>query len=619
MVDELWPLAWRQAADTTAWHGTGNMVRTLTYNKATNHLLTVSRVGGSFIKALDPKNGKAVKDLNNTGINGGTYHINMLAVSDDGQIFVGNLALAGTNFKLYYFADEDAAPVMVFDGLLEGRVGDALGVSGQGKDVIAYVSGSDNTKIFTFKTSDGVTFSRGEDIPLPEKSAARYAISPVNNDYLFVEGVGTQVRYLKKDGTVLYAFDRTLLGGTTCTYFEAVTDADITRRFVAACDGFTPGTRVVELLGAPGDNLCSNFDILPANTEKYAMVANLNATGQVTYDRVNNNLVELVTNNGVSAYSFAQVLPNPKTYIVVMPIATAKKDLDGDYKPDLLGQIVTVQGVVTTINFNTGNSSSYYFQDDKGWGINFYSSKINYLLEMGDLVQITGKIEFYNGLTEITATDSAAVQVLAKVMVPTPMDITSGAEMNERSEGSLVRLTGYYLENPALWPAATKNATLKFIRGVDTVLVYIDKETDIDGSPAPQGYYALTGVIDQFTTSVPPNNKYEIRPRSLADLTQMTGVAGKANELPSQYALRQNYPNPFNPETTIAFEAPQAGAVKIRVFDLLGKEVATIFDGKLNAGFHTFHFSGSNLSSGVYFYRVEAANYVDMKKMTLVK
>jgi len=618
-VDELWPLAWRQTADTTLWHGTNNMVRTLVFNKATNHLLTISRVGGSFIKALDPKNGKVIKDLNSTGINGGTYHINMLAVSDDGQIFVGNLALAGTNFKLYYLANEDAVPVMIFDGLLDGRVGDAIGVSGQGKDVIAYVSGSDNTKIFTFKTTDGVTFSRGDDIPLPEKSAARYAISPVNSDYLFVEGVGTRARYLKKDGTVLYEFDRTLLGGTTCTYFEVVTEEENTRRFLAACDGFSPGTRVVELLGEPGDNLCSNYVILPANTPKWATVSNVNATAQIAYDRVNNQLVEMVTNNGISAYGFGNVVPNPKAYLVVMPIAAAKVDADGDFKPDLAGQIVTIQGVVTTINYNTGNSSSYYLQDDQGWGINFYSSKINYKLEMGKLVQITGKIEFYNGLTEITATDSAAVMVLGDAAVPAPLEITSGDEMNERTEGSLVRLTGYYLESPSLWPAAGKNATLKFIRGADTVLVFIDKETDIDGSPAPQGYYALTGVIDQYTRNVPPSDSYEIRPRSLADLTQTTGIALDGRELPASYALHQNYPNPFNPVTSIAFEAPLGGEVRIKVYDLLGKQVATIFEGRLEAGFHKFDFNGSGLSSGVYFYRVEAGSYVELRKMSLVK
>ncbi len=619
MAEELWPLNWRQTADTTLWHGTNNMVRALVYNKATNHLLTVSRVGGSFIKALDPKTGKVVKEINTTGINGGTYHINVLAASDDGQIFVGNLALAGTNYKLYYLANEDAAPVMIFDGLLEGRVGDAIGVSGTGVNVIAYASGSDNTKIFTFSTTDGVTFSRGADIPLPEKSAARYAISPVNHDYLFVEGVGTRARYLKKDGTVLFEFDRTLLGGTTCTYFEVVTDEEITRRFLAACDGFSPGTRVVELLGAPGDNLCQFFEILPANTPKWATVANANATSQIAFDRVNNQLVELVTNNGISAYSFAEVVPNPKSYQLIMPIAAAKVDGDGDFKPDLAGQIVTIQGVVTTINYNSGNSSSYYLQDEQGWGINFYSSKINYNLEMGKRVQITGKIEFYNGLTEITATDSAAVQVLGDGMVPAPLEITSGAEMSERTEGSLVRLTGYYLEKPASWPAAGKNATLTFVRGADTVLVFIDKETDIDGTPAPQGYYALTGVIDQYTTSVPPNNKYEIRPRSLADLSPVTGMARHDQELPTTWALQQNYPNPFNPVTRIAFAAPQSGEVRIKVYDLLGKEVASIFEGRLEAGFHTFDFNGSSLTSGVYFYRVDAGGFTELKKMTLVK
>jgi hypothetical protein len=618
VVDELWPLAWRQTADTTAWLGTEGKAASLVYNKATGHLLAVSRAGGNVIVVLDPANGRAIRNLNSAGIDGGTFAIHRIAVSDDGQIFVGNLAAAGANFKLYYLADEEAAPVMVFDGQLDGRVGDALGVSGEGGEVVVYASGADNARIFTFKT-DGITFGRGEDILLPEAGAAGNAISPADADHLFVGGVGTPVRYLNREGAVLFEFDDALFGGTTCSYFAAVTDAEVTRRFVAACAGFTPGTRVVELHGAAGEHLCDSFSILPVATPAYSAVPNADATGQVAYDRVGNQLIELVTNNGISAYSFARVVADPKPYVIVTTIAAAKVDLNGDYKPDLAGQTVTIEGVVTTLNYNTGNSSSYYLQDERGWGINFYSSKINYKLEAGDLVRITGKIEFYSGLTEITATDSAAVQKLARVVPPAPRDIASGAELNERTEGSLVRLTGYYLAVPATWPGSGKNATLQFIRGADTVLVFIDKETDIDGSPVPQGYYVLTGVVDQYTTSVPPNNKYEIRPRSLADLTQATGVATGGGELPVAFALRQNYPNPFNPVTTVGFEAPAGGEVKLKVYDLLGKEVATIFEGRLEAGFHTFRFDGSSLSSGIYFYRVEAGAFTELKKMTLVK
>ncbi|NLP10537.1 T9SS type A sorting domain-containing protein, partial [bacterium] len=83
--------------------------------------------------------------------------------------------------------------------------------------------------------------------------------------------------------------------------------------------------------------------------------------------------------------------------------------------------------------------------------------------------------------------------------------------------------------------------------------------------------------------------------------------------------LAQNYPNPFNPTTTIRFATPENGVVKIQVYDLLGKVVATLHDGKLAAGHHQFIFSGVSMPSGIYFYRVESKNFNSVKKMMLVK
>ncbi len=618
VVDEFWPLVWRQTADTTAWHGTAGMLRSLAFNKVTRHLIAVSRVGGNLLKLLDPGTGKVVGEMNTTGIDGGALNINMVAVTDDGQIFAGNLAMPGQNFQLYYWASEDGVPVKVFDAPLDGRTGDALAVQGSGQVLTILVSGLENDKIFSIGTSNGISFSRGGEIPLPAAGAAAYAISPAGSSHLFITGPEQMVRYIKNDGTLLHTFNLEELQGTTCTYFAGVTDADVTRHFLTVSDGYAPGTRLIELTGAEGDSLCAASIVMPVATPTYSTTENSDGYGQVVYDRVNNQLIELATNNGISAYSFVTVLANPKSWIILTPIAEAKKDLDGDFKPDLIDSVVTISGVITTLNYNTGNQSNYFLQDDEGWGINLFSPSTNYPLEIGDRVMVTGKIAFYNGLTEVIATGLENVTVLEKGLSVTPVEVT-GDELNERTEGTLVRISGYYLSPATPWPAAGKNATLKFIRGADTVLVFIDKETDIDGSPAPVGYWAITGVVDQFTRSVPPNDGYEVRPRSLADLTQMTGVAMENRELPTSFALHQNYPNPFNPVTTIGFDVPQEGEYRIAVFDLLGNIVATIHEGKLNAGFHRFEFDGRQLSSGVYFYRVESAGYVDMKKMTLLK
>lgn len=88
---------------------------------------------------------------------------------------------------------------------------------------------------------------------------------------------------------------------------------------------------------------------------------------------------------------------------------------------------------------------------------------------------------------------------------------------------------------------------------------------------------------------------------------------------PSKFALSQNYPNPFNPETKIKYELPVNGYVSIKVFDNSGKEVAVLVNGNVPAGYHTVSFKASNLSSGIYFYRLETAGFVKVMKMALVK
>jgi len=89
--------------------------------------------------------------------------------------------------------------------------------------------------------------------------------------------------------------------------------------------------------------------------------------------------------------------------------------------------------------------------------------------------------------------------------------------------------------------------------------------------------------------------------------------------IPFQYTLEQNYPNPFNPSTTIEYSLPQSGLVTLKVFNVLGKEVATLVNGQNEAGKHKVDFDAAALNSGVYFYRIEIGSFVETKKMILLK
>jgi Secretion system C-terminal sorting domain len=99
-----------------------------------------------------------------------------------------------------------------------------------------------------------------------------------------------------------------------------------------------------------------------------------------------------------------------------------------------------------------------------------------------------------------------------------------------------------------------------------------------------------------------------------------TGVVSDAAAIPSQFALSQNYPNPFNPSTMIQFTVPSNGHAVLKVFNVLGQELATLFDGAATAGeYHRATFDASRLASGIYFSRLEFGGKMQIKKMMLLK
>jgi hypothetical protein len=92
------------------------------------------------------------------------------------------------------------------------------------------------------------------------------------------------------------------------------------------------------------------------------------------------------------------------------------------------------------------------------------------------------------------------------------------------------------------------------------------------------------------------------------------------NSIPIAFNLYQNYPNPFNPVTKIKYDLPKNTNVTIKVYDLLGREVTTLINNEFrNAGRYEVNWNASNYASGVYFYRIQAADYTSVKKMVLIK
>jgi len=103
------------------------------------------------------------------------------------------------------------------------------------------------------------------------------------------------------------------------------------------------------------------------------------------------------------------------------------------------------------------------------------------------------------------------------------------------------------------------------------------------------------------------------------NLLVKTSVGIDVNENPVEFRLSQNYPNPFNATTRISYSIPKNSNVNLKIYDMLGREVRTLASGYQSAGDYIVMFNSGDLSSGVYFYRLTAGEYSEIKKMVVIK
>jgi hypothetical protein len=129
---------------------------------------------------------------------------------------------------------------------------------------------------------------------------------------------------------------------------------------------------------------------------------------------------------------------------------------------------------------------------------------------------------------------------------------------------------------------------------------FLDPSVNQNGEPFGIFFALADGTVGQF-------------PQGVASVENISGVT------PSNYSLEQNYPNPFNPSTTINFTIPNSEFVTLKVFNILGSEVATLVNEDLASGSYRFNFDAQGLASGVYLYELNAGNFREIKKMNLLK
>jgi hypothetical protein len=139
------------------------------------------------------------------------------------------------------------------------------------------------------------------------------------------------------------------------------------------------------------------------------------------------------------------------------------------------------------------------------------------------------------------------------------------------------------------------------------------------GNLVGSGTANTTGTI---TSTIPFGNITS--PRTIFTLANAKGggnplLVGLTSNVPKVFALEQNYPNPFNPSTIISYQVASLSNVSLKVYDLLGREIATLVNEMKSAGSYTATFNAANMPSGVYYYKLKAGNYSSVKKLLLLK
>ncbi len=279
---------------------------------------------------------------------------------------------------------------------------------------------------------------------------------------------------------------------------------------------------------------------------------------------------------------------------------------------------VTVTGIVTT---DTTDFSFYWIQDGTDpWSGVWINDNVNQVVP-GDEVTVTGTVQENFGATRINATNvvvnSSGNPVPEPVIVQTG-DIRTGGSMAEAYEGMLIQTAAVTVSNPFADGGSNFG---EFVIDDGSGGVRVDDLGNFRGNldtlfTQDQNLMFVRGVHHYSF------NQHKIEPRNDMDIGFDTAVGDDI--LPETFDLAQNYPNPFNPSTSISYSVAQASNVQITIYNIMGQRVRTLIDNTKAPGRYTIQWNATNdaglrVSSGVYFYKMIAGDFVRTNKMLLMK
>lgn len=676
---------------------------------------------------------------------------------DDGYVYL----IGRTNREIYRYHTDSLNVYRIDSGGYNTAI-QGLAVFGSGADKYVVVVG--DTTIYGFKIGTSSYFTGTKDILVSTATSGIIMYDAVKgrdaNNSLYIAYYGNPDASTKP-GLARIQLGATIGSGTktfadttwtvkldsgraaTAAIYYGATNADDIIYFTQAriASGNPPSQAIWAVKDVYGNSPTKEvaYQDLQNNITSIRADVAVDAVGNLIFFENSNEEVVVISPPG-GANSFTTPAPAPIKVIFAETIAAVRVDANNDFVPDRLNDVVTVIGVINSINFTaTSNRFQYGIQDATAGIIITKGSETGGgpVYNIGDRLLVTGTVAQFNGVTQLNLTNlTTDIELLdiGNAVTPVDMTLTEYIMNAEKYESMLIKVNGFGTtpDNTVNWPASNADANINVWDGYTRSILRVDRDSDLDGQPAPTYPINAVGLATQFTTATPPNNGYQLSPNKYAEITQGVAVEptkyfflqnpannatitvtdsaqsftanwtksvdlngdaityqfqllktpafgsgvltdsfytfngttalgwlGTADTLNTKWTVRarggasvvfvqsvdtfnvriiraipvgvndvvpvafyvdQNYPNPFNPSTTIKFGLPAADVVDLRVYNMLGQQVAVLASNKYyEAGNHSAVFDASKLASGTYIYRLQAGKQIVTKKMLLIK
>ena len=462
---------------------------------------------------------------------------------DDGNVFIARRSTSAPG--IYMYNVDELVVSLVDSGGYNGATPQGLAIGGSIPNQVILVS-TNLGDVLTFQ-NDGVTTNNIK-VPVLVDTDVTFWDVTVGRD----SGTVYTTYYYTDSSYIggVAAFDMIGWDGTPKTLGDAVWTVELPDSALSNTITYFVGnnpeddviyftTDYISQAGVTGTYAITNLPttrdlafIYPDPTDNLSTTRSdvaVDAVGNVVFFENSSEQVALVSPpTGHNSYLYQDMF----TSIIVAPsesIASIRIDADADGIPDRKDSVVTVKGIVTSYSFEAGNYIPITIQDETG-AIYLYGIYDKGSFNLGDILQVTGKVAFYNGLTELDVDAIEDITVIGTTLPLEPMELTLREWLAnpEKYESMLISVKA--LEKVSgNWPADGSNANIIMTDGVLEFTMRIDKDLDLDGQTEPTYPINLTGVPTQYASAAPYNTGYQILPRMYADIKQDVVTAPNSN------------------------------------------------------------------------------------------